>query len=119
MKQDRYEDPKDKGSLTAALQAWLGILANQLANEPHQLSFTLSCHGEARAARVASYLRRRIQCESTSVRCIRDGKRDEWLVEGATRMEVQSLTTVEQLFAWLSRSASQHQVELRGIAVRS
>jgi len=119
MKQDRYEDPKGKGSLTAALQEWLSILANQLANEPHQLAFTLSCHGEARATRVASYLRRRIQCESTTLRCIPDGRRDEWLVEGTTRMEVQSLTTLEQLFAWLSRSASEHQVELRGIAVRS
>lgn len=114
---NEYQDPTAPGSLSAALSLWQAVRAGQQESVPKHLAFTLSCPSEARADRVAGHLRRRVGCTTTSVRPRPDTDRSAWQVRGSTRLEIQSLTSLEHLLTWLRRSAGRHQVDLVHLAL--
>lgn len=109
---NEYHDPSASGSLSGVLRIWQQMHAAPVAEHSRHVAFTFSCQGEARASRVAAFLRRRLACALTMVTPgARDG-RGTWLVHGSTHRQIQSLPNLEHLSSWLRKTAHSHQVEL-------
>ena len=109
---NEYQDGMAVGALVGALGLWRTLLGNNKHTQPQQLAFALACSSESRALRVAAFLRRNRACAATRIDQIDAAARADWLVQGATRREVQSLANLESLFTWLRRAAHAHQVNL-------
>ncbi|HSA54732.1 MAG TPA: hypothetical protein VLE53_03470 [Gemmatimonadaceae bacterium] len=109
---NEYHDPQGAGSLVSALRAWQALRSTGHDHLPHSLSFGLLCTGEARARRVAHFLRRRLSCDFTSVDRTADAGRGGWQVAGTTTRSVQSLSSLEHFSAWLRKAAASYQVRL-------
>jgi hypothetical protein len=114
---NEYHDPEGAGSLVSTLRAWQALRADGREHLPQRLVFALVCPGEARAKRVAHYLRRRAACDTARVSRDAATDQDSWQVEGTTAQVVQSLADLEHLSAWLRRTAESHQVLLRRVAL--
>ncbi len=107
---NEYHDPRALGSLSDALRIWQSLEAEQQDRRPHHLVFRFSCPSEARANRVASFLRRRLACADASV--TPGPAHATWHVHGSTDQEIQSLPNLEHLSAWLRGAAMKYQVRL-------
>ena len=114
---DEYHDPGAVGSLRGALHTWRTLHDARREAVPSSVRFTLSCRSEARAHRVAGFLRRRIACRVTQVHHVAGAHRDTCHVHGSTHREVQSLTNLQYLWTWLRCTADSDQVALLRIAV--
>jgi hypothetical protein len=114
---NEYQDPSAHGSLSGSLRMWQAARADGEETVRQQLVFTLDCPSESRAARVAGYLRRSLDCAMVRVDRSSGTGAETWQVEGSTRFEIQSLVKLERLSTWLRRSASRHQVHLVGLTL--
>ena len=114
---NEYHDPGAMGSLSGSLRMWQGVRPEVQEDVPHHLVFTLSCPSESRANRVAAHLRRSLACAAVQVSRVEAPGVPGWQVRGSTHFEIQTLTRIERLSAWLRRSAGQHQVYLVGLAL--
>lgn len=109
---NEYQDSMAVGALVGALGLWRNLLDDNKHIQPQHLTFALACTSESRAHRVAAFLRRNRACARTRIDQVDAAARADWLVQGATRREVQSLANLEDLFTWLRRAAHAHQVNL-------
>ena len=114
---NEYHDPEGAGSLVNTFRAWQALRADRRDHLPQRLAFALVCPGEARAQRVAHYLRRRAACAAARVSRVAGADSESWQVEGTTAQVVQSLADLEHLSAWLRKTAVNHQVFLRRVAL--
>jgi hypothetical protein len=109
---NEYQDSRATGSLVGASRLWRHLLINHGHTKARHLAFALACTSESRALRVAAHLHRSRACAATRIDQIDAEPRTNWLVQGTTLPEVQSLANLEGLFTWLSRAAHAHQVRL-------
>lgn len=114
-----YQDPRAAGSLSSALRQWQEFRATGHDKASTHINFTLSCRGESRAERVASFLRRRRACAVTRLDRVAGPDPETWHVHGSTHAAIHSLADVEATWTWLREAASSHQVALLHIAVAS
>ena len=112
-----YQDPRAVGSLSGLLHLWQRHQASGHDAATSRVTFTLSCWGEARAARVAGFLRRRRACAVTRVHHVRGARRDTWHVHGSMHPAIHSLPDLEAIWTWLRRAAHSHQVNLLRITL--
>ena len=113
----KYQDPHAAGSLSSLLRVWQRFRTSGRDAAATRISFTLSCGGEARATRLAGFLRRRRACEVTRVHNVAGARRDTWHVHGSTRSAIHSLPDLEGIWTWLRQAAHNHQCTLLRIAL--
>ena len=114
---DEYQDSRTVGALVGALALWRSLLSSDQQAQPQQLAFSLVCPSEARALGMAAFLRLNPACATTWVNYIHADPLANWRVQGATRLEVQSLQNLEGLFTWLRQAAASHQVNLTDLSL--
>ena len=114
---NEYQDSRAVGALVGALALWRNLLTDNQHVQPQQLAFALVCPNEARALGMAAFLRLNPSCATTWVNHIHADPLANWRVQGATRLEVQSLQNLEGLFTWLRQAAASHEVSLTDLTL--
>ena len=113
----QYQDPHAVESLSSALRAWQRLRTARSQTTPKQVIFTFSCWSESRAMRIAGFLRRRLDCAATRAHHVAGANRDTWHVHGSMHPAIQSLSSLESVWAWLHCAAHNHQVVLLRVSV--